>query len=260
MEQYNLRDFQLRLLEILKQIDTVCRNHQLTYYIEAGTLLGAVRHKGFIPWDDDIDIIMPRPDYDQLIAHAQDWLPNPLYMMTGKNSQNYHHAFAKVVDGNTHLVERGVPMGLYVDIFPIDGMTRCRLAQQIHVLWYRYITKKMLYFCCRDPYKHGHGLSCWWTLFCRKFYGYSHAHNAINRMQRRYDYSSHEMTIDHDFNLAGIMPKSVLGTPTEINFEGCLFFGPEHPADYLSRVYGANYMTPPPPEQRRIHYFSEVKF
>lgn len=260
MEKYDLRAFQLRLLEILKSVDAVCRAHNLTYYIEAGTLLGAVRHQGFIPWDDDIDIIMPRPDYDRLMAHADQWLPQPLRMMTGRNSQDYLHAFAKVVDSSTHLVERGVEMGLYVDIFPIDGMSNCRLVQRVHVLWYRYITKKMLYFCCRDPYKHGHGPSCWWTLLCRRLYGYRHAHRAIDRMQRRYDYTRHEMTIDHDFNLEGVMPKSVLGRPTEIVFEGCKFYGPEHPDDYLSRVYGADYMTPPPPEKRMVHYFQEVEF
>ena len=260
MENYNLRDFQLRLLELLRLVDGVCRQHQLTYYIEVGTLLGAVRHKGFIPWDDDIDILMPRPDYDLLMAHAEEWLPRPLYMMTGRYSKGYHHAFAKVVDGGTHLVERGIPMGLYVDIFPVDGMTSCRLVQRFHVLWYRYVTKKMLYFCCRDPYKHGRGPSCWWPLLCRRLYGYDRAHRAIERMQRRYDYATHEMTIDHDFNLAGIMPRSVLGKPTEIEFEGVLFYGPEHPEEYLSRVYGPDYMTPPPPEQRRVHYFQDVTF
>lgn len=260
MEKYDLRQFQLRLLEILKVLDGVCREHSLSYYIEAGTLLGAVRHGGFIPWDDDIDVIMPRPDYDRLMSHADEWLPSPMKLMTGQNTAHYHHAFAKVVDTSTRLVERNLEMGLYVDVFPIDGMSGCALVQRLHVLRFRYVTKKLLYFCCRDPYKHGRGVGSWLPLLCQKFYGYERAQRAIDRMQRRYDYVAHDLTIDHDFYRRGIMPKSVLGKPTEILFEGCRFFGPEHPEEYLGRVYGADYMTPPPPEKRQVHYFSEVRF
>ena len=260
MEKYDLRKFQLRLLEILKAVDKVCRAHELTYYIEAGTLLGAVRHQGFIPWDDDIDIIMPRPDYDRLMAHSEEWLPQPLRMMTGENSAHYHHPFAKVIDGSTRLVERNLPMGLYVDIFPIDGMSGCKLVQKTHVLWFRYVTKKLLYFSCRDPYKHGNGVSSWLPLLCQKIYGYERAQRAIDRMQRKYDYATHDIIIDHDFYGRGIMPKSVLGTPMEIVFEDSRFYAPEHPEEYLARVYGSDYMTPPPPEKRHIHYFSEVEF
>ena len=69
MQSYDIRTLQLRLLSILKAFDIMCRNHGLRYYLEYGTLLGAVRHGGFIPWDDDLDIMMPRPDYELLIKH-----------------------------------------------------------------------------------------------------------------------------------------------------------------------------------------------
>ena len=78
MAEYNIRELQLRILETLKAVDNVCREHNLRYYIWAGTMIGAVRHKGFIPWDDDLDIAMPRPDYDRLIEHAAEWLPKPM--------------------------------------------------------------------------------------------------------------------------------------------------------------------------------------
>ena len=70
MATYDIRPLQLRILDILMAVDKVCKEHNLRYYIIAGTLLGAVRHKGFIPWDDDLDIGMPRADYDLLMAHA----------------------------------------------------------------------------------------------------------------------------------------------------------------------------------------------
>ena len=65
MAKYDIRPLQLHIIDILKVIDVVCQDHNLHYYLWAGTMLGAIRHKGFIPWDDDIDICMPRPDYDQ---------------------------------------------------------------------------------------------------------------------------------------------------------------------------------------------------
>lgn len=75
MADYDIRPLQLRILKILLAVDKVCKEHGLRYYIMAGTMLGAVRHKGFIPWDDDLDIGMPRADYDLLMSHSKEWLP-----------------------------------------------------------------------------------------------------------------------------------------------------------------------------------------
>ena len=74
---YDIRPLQLRLLAILEAFDRMCRRHGLRYYLEFGTLLGAMRHGGFIPWDDDLDIMMPRPDYEKLIRQSREWLPEP---------------------------------------------------------------------------------------------------------------------------------------------------------------------------------------
>ena len=72
MATYDIRPLQLRILEVLLAVDKVCKEHNLRYYIMAGTMLGAIRHKGFIPWDDDLDIGMPRADYDLLIKNAKE--------------------------------------------------------------------------------------------------------------------------------------------------------------------------------------------
>lgn len=77
MADYDIRPLQLRILKILLAVDKVCKEHGLRYYIMAGTMLGAVRHKGFIPWDDDLDIGMPRADYDLLMSHSKEWLSKP---------------------------------------------------------------------------------------------------------------------------------------------------------------------------------------
>ncbi len=111
---------------MLQEIDKICRHYHIRYYLAGGTLLGAVRHQGFIPWDDDIDIAMPREDYEQFIkimSHKK----HPIYKLLAiECTKGYPYTFAKVVDTRTRLVEEiGKDlhqMGVFIDIFPIDGM------------------------------------------------------------------------------------------------------------------------------------------
>src|SRR5574344_2269783 len=106
MATYDIRPLQLRMLEILLAFDKMCKGHNLRYGIMAGTLLGAVRHKGFIPWDDDMDICMPRPDYDLLLAHCHEWMPAPFEVVGPHNRSDYPYPFAKVEDSSTTVLER----------------------------------------------------------------------------------------------------------------------------------------------------------
>ena len=117
---YDLRQFQLRSVVLLDAIDKVCKEHGIKYYVIAGTLLGALRHKGFIPWDDDLDIALMRSDYDLLIEHASEWFPEPFSIVAYNNDLSYPKYFAKLEDKSTTLVERfylGYVGGIYMDIF-----------------------------------------------------------------------------------------------------------------------------------------------
>ena len=111
-------------LNILKDIHTFCEMNNLTYYLCGGTLLGAVRHRGFIPWDDDIDIFMPRVDYDRFLT---EYASKQYTVLCHKNTQGYYLPFAKVVDKSTRIEEtlvKSIPnCGVYVDVFPIDGFS-----------------------------------------------------------------------------------------------------------------------------------------
>ena len=157
MANYDIRPLQLRILKNLLAVDKVCKEHNLRYYIMAGTMLGAVRHKGFIPWDDDLDIGMPRADYDLLMANAKEWLPEPYEAVCAENDKEYPLPFAKVQDANTTLIERmhlKYLGGVYIDIFPLDGVPESRMAQRMHFAKYEFY-KRVLYLIHRDPYKHG---------------------------------------------------------------------------------------------------------
>ena len=256
MADYNVEAVHQRILQILLAIDSVSREHGLRYYIWAGTMLGAVRHKGFIPWDDDLDIAMPRPDYEQLIQHCHEWLPEPFEMVCAETDTTYPLPFAKIQDGSTTLIERmhlKYLGGIYIDVFPIDGVPANKLVQRLHFARYEYY-KRVLYLMIRDPYKHGHGPDSWVPLLCRRMYTLDGVQRKIRRLLCKYDYNRSACVADYDDGLRGVMSKKVLGTPSAYDFEGEKVMGVEQYDAYLSRKYG-DYMTIPKHDQQRQHNF-----
>lgn len=122
------------LLDLLKFFDQFCQNHGLTYFLAGGTLLGAIRHEGFIPWDDDADIIMPRKDYQKLLKLGNE-LPEHFELKSLENDPNWEYAFAKVNDTRTYIDDdyRIAQHGLFLDIFPIDYIPDAQMKQKILV-------------------------------------------------------------------------------------------------------------------------------
>lgn len=126
-----LRKLQLTELEILKKVDQVCRQYQINYFLIAGTLLGAVRHKGFIPWDDDIDIGMLRSDYEKFIdicLHKQA-LGKEYYLHCNESDEDYYLPFIKVKKNNTTFAEKcneniDTHKGIFIDVFPYDNVPK----------------------------------------------------------------------------------------------------------------------------------------
>ena len=119
-----LRRQQMRMLELLVEVDRICRRHGIRYWLSSGTLIGAARHKGFIPWDDDLDIEMLWPDYKRLMAVLPDELPETMALQSTATDPNYFFFFAKVRDRRSHLEESNGydrvwrERGIYIDIFP----------------------------------------------------------------------------------------------------------------------------------------------
>lgn len=257
MATYDIRPLQLRILQNLLAIQRVCEEHNLRYYLWAGTMLGAIRHKGFIPWDDDLDIAMPRKDYDQLMAHAKEWMPAPFEVVSFETDpERYPLPFAKIQDSSTTLIERmhlSYLGGIYIDVFPLDGVPESKLKQRWHFFRYQYY-KKLLYYVHRDPYRHGHGPSSWAPLLTRKFYTMQEIQDKLKRLQKEYDYDQSKFIVDHDDGLKGVMAKTLLGAPTPVNFEEEMVWGVEHPHEYLTQKYG-EYMVIPDGNHQRQHNF-----
>ena len=124
-----MTEFQSKLLDILKAFVRVCEKHNLTYFLVYGTALGAIRHKGFIPWDDDIDVGMPRKDYEKYIQLQSEYEGTPYFIQTFKTDPCYIYNYAKLRDSSTTFLENAfknhrINQGLFIDIFPVDGMSR----------------------------------------------------------------------------------------------------------------------------------------
>ncbi|MCR4957842.1 MAG: LicD family protein [Prevotella sp.] len=258
---YDIRTLQLRILGNLLAVDTVCREHSLQYYIYDGTMLGAVRHKGFIPWDDDLDIAMPREDYETFITHANEWLPEPYEFVSYELDSAYPLPFGKVQDASTTLIERPhLPYlgGLYIDVFPIDGVPSNAFLRRCHLVRYD-VLKKLVYMAYRDPYRHGHGPSSWLPLLCRKVIGQQRLQRATRRLLRKYPFAKSDKVCVFDDGFHGVIDKAILGQPTPVGFEGHEVMGVEHPHEYLSHMYG-DYMVIPPHDDQKQHRFHYVDF
>ena len=125
--ELTLTEIQAREYELLKQFDAYCKRHGLTYCLCGGTLLGAVRHKGFIPWDDDVDLMMPREDYERLRDLSRGETVSDCLRVRYPGDAGYPYGFMKAVDTRTVVYERNITRdeqrtGLALDIFPLDRM------------------------------------------------------------------------------------------------------------------------------------------
>lgn len=126
MKEIGLEELKKLQLDILQKVHQFCCANNIRYSLAAGTLLGAIRHKGYIPWDDDIDIMMPRPDYERFVKSFNGYTDN-LYVISPEINWGFYAPYANVCDSRTIVEEgvnghRGIEMGIKIDVFPIDGL------------------------------------------------------------------------------------------------------------------------------------------
>lgn len=252
-----LKEMQGCILGILKEIDKACREHGVRYFLSDGTMLGAVRHKGFIPWDDDADISMPRPDYDKLIANVRNWLPEHFDVVTGLIDPKYPYPFARIYDKRTtYLPRRGFNFysGVPVDIFPLDGMIEDCPERDKHIRKYKKLIKR-LYIATVDP-KAKSGFSRLYYTIMQSFTDAAKIHKELDALQRKYDYDSSPLICNHWCSHRKVVakyiyPKKFFSAPVDVQFEDAVLMGMPEPDEYLTIWYG-DYMTPPPPKDRPL--------
>ena len=142
---------QEKQLNILKYFIKVCEKHNLQYFLVGGSTLGAIRHKGFIPWDDDIDVGMPRKDYDKFVELQSEFEGTPYFIQTFKTDPCYIYNYGKLRDSSTTFIENTfkqhrINHGVWIDIFPIDGFSKVvkpreKFAKKVaHIWWQVYLS------------------------------------------------------------------------------------------------------------------------
>lgn len=253
-ELKNITQLQQVALQILCDFAEFATAHNLTYYLCAGSLLGAVRHGGFIPWDDDIDVSMPRADYDTLLQLG-DKLPAHLLLQHHNNTAYYPQNFAKLVNKNTTVVELGGQnnyniRGVYIDIFPIDG-AGSTYKKAVRRRKFTSIFRHLIPVSANIPDNKKRNFLKRILLQLIRKADTKKLQNKFEKFLRRkpYQKSSYVAVFVGAYGLKEIMPRVVYGSPTYIDFCGIQFNAPSKVECYLTTRFG-NYMALPPEERR----------
>lgn len=251
-------------LELLKKFRDVCQSNGFNYSLMGGTLLGAVRHGGFIPWDDDIDVIMPRPDYERFIEYCKT-NDTDFKLISMQTDDGYAYMFAKIIDPNTELCEivgnrNKLDLGVYIDIFMYDGMgnteeeaknnfKKSKLSRELLIA---YNWKKFSRSKTRSWYYEPIRFA---MFLMSRMVNHKKLMKSIEKKYENFDFYSYEYVgnLCSDKREQSVIQRSVVDTYTTLTFEGeefSVFTGYE---TYLTNMFG-DYMQLPPEDKRVTHH------
>ena len=271
MTQEQLRKIGEIQLELMDEVHRICIKNNIRYYMAYGTLLGAVRHKGFIPWDLDIDVVMPRADYERFKQVCKEQLNEEYAYLDHESSRNYMRPHALVSHKGTELTRKydsvnpkQMKTGVYIDIFPLDNAPDDENTRNKHrktLCRIRTIKDKRLMYC--------YSFKRW-----RRMIHYLFAAMLIwipvpqlNRYQQKIMQKYNGQETKLVCSMAGgyayereCMPRAFFAEPALLEFEGRSFYAPRNYVEYLAKMYG-DYMQLPPEEKRQANlgHFASFK-
>lgn len=266
MDAKTLRKLQLTQLEILKTVDSFCRENKIMYSLYAGTLIGAVRHNGFIPWDDDIDICMKRKEYNRFIKLWNQHPPKGYILQNKENTPGYTQSSTKIRKENTTFIQavdtpRLYHTGIFIDIFPADKMPNKgikRILFKINCIFYQLYTKEYIPKASNLAGKLIAVLALKMVPKRKRKRVRSILFSHINRYND--DDSLSTVFIGTIASINMPLPNNLLDEFVELKFEDNNFLCMKEWDTYLSTEYG-DYMTPPPLEERvGIHDIQIIDF
>lgn len=241
-------------IDLLLEFDRICNENGLTYYLDSGSLLGAVREHGFIPWDDDIDVIMFRSDYEKLIKNGEKWFEEPYFLQSSYSDINYFRPHAQLRNSNTTgmLSYEGVKVpfnqGIFIDIFVLDGLTQdsIKLKKQI-----KKINKfKKLYNYIWMPYSDNpHKQRIKKVLSAILSLRYVDAAELFKKFDEEMQRYEEEPFVDKtglrvDTKELYYLDRTWFGQPKKLEFEGYQVPVPNDYDKVLTAYYGKDYMEP----------------
>ena len=255
-------------VEILDEIDRICKKHFITYYLIGGTLLGAVRHSGFIPWDDDLDIAMPRKDFEKFLEVCETELSDGFDVLSSK-TESYSKLYAKVQKKNTLFLEQDSlkyqhneeSWGIFVDIFPLDNArkgfgTRMRwemVKKTDHFLFRKIVIKAN---CKSFKDKIMRLLLSFISInFLKKY------RDKLCKLHDNNNHCTHLINMGSPKNYGHELWFIDKWIPAvQLEFEGKMYPAPHDYDNVLTILYGADYMQVPPIEKRVTHDSVKISF
>ena len=254
-----IHEHQRVMLQMLCEVDRICRIHKINYQLFAGTALGAIRHRGFIPWDDDLDVIMLRSDYKRFLQVASGELDSDLYYLQKEFSDHWPMFYTKLRKNDTACIERYIPkdtdthLGVYIDIFPCDNLREGIFLRKVQFAASKVVIAKALdkRGYCTDSKKKKVFMLC-----CKLL--------PLKLMLSFVKYSKGQSTsMVHTFFGASskykksVFPRSWITESIYVPFEGGEFPISAYYHEMLTCLYG-DYMTPLPEEQRGCKIHGEI--
>ncbi len=262
LDRETLRKLQIKELESLVYFDEFCKKHELSYFLLGGCVIGAIRHKGFIPWDDDVDIIMPRRDYERMLKLWKEHESNERFLMLKTDGKVFTgNSFATMIDTSATMVKDNqkdidVPHGIVTDIFPLDGCPDSkfkRYLQYYHAMMYSlYITEVV-------PTKHGK-LIQFVSSVLLKFIPSRERRTKIwqkhEKKMTKYGFRTHEKCTElcaGPHYMMNEYPQKAFDKAEYHEFEGLMMPLPQGYDQYLKMAFG-NYMEMPPEDKQVPHH------
>lgn len=253
------------MIDVFRAFIKICEEHDLQYFCHGSTAIGVVRHQGMIPWDDDIDVLMPRPDYEKFLSLFSQLDQHEYELMIPGQSPSYYLPFTKMCDRNTTLLEfEHIPcvFGAFVDIFPLDGAASDRNERAADWLLFRRIANKLMIlpkstkenfvwlfkrlskFQLRTALNE---ISCAFN----KEEKYKKINRELRHIMTRHEYSQADYVGSYgsQFGVKAFWPKMWFDSSTMMSFEGMEVRVPSGYDKLLTQVYG-NYMQLPPEDKR----------
>jgi len=245
-------------LGVLADLDRLCRAQRLTYYLGYGTLLGAVRHGGFIPWDDDVDVMMPRADYERLLDVFAATAPGHLSIGSPRTQAGWPLPYAKVSDDRTVVIEPfevPVAMGVNVDVFPVDPLPSSPLRRRVQSALLRRLGWALeLRYIAADRGRAWHGTAA--IRLAKPVLRLVPMAVLVGLLSRCARWSGPRPADRVGVRVGSFdwsVPPSSLGVPVEVDFEGLRCLAPADADGVLTAMYG-DYRTLPPESERLSHH------
>lgn len=238
--------------EILCEIDSYCRQNGIRYFLSGGTCLGAVRHHGFIPWDDDGDIMMPRDDYEKFIKGFETANTSRFRISTPYNDKKWHLSYTRVWDPNTRIIHKTIynpDIGVNVDIFPIDGVYTGPIRRKAYY-WELKVLDAICTEAVRKQYSDRHRFVRLRKITGRiaKLFGPHIFASMMNALAKRNEYNISEYvacSLPVHYGERETIERKYMSDAVYMDFENSKFPVPSGYDKYLSNLYGADYMKVP---------------